>query len=69
MIPFQVITIQSIAFLKEQQTHQRTGPAKELLLSAKELKTQHGVVQQLSESCVIASRTAFTQGLLRDSAI
>lgn len=44
MIPFQVITIQSIAFLKEQQTHQRTGSAKELLLSAKEPKTLHGVV-------------------------
>lgn len=66
MIPFQVITIQSIAFLKEQQNHRRSSRG--VASFVEDPKTQHGIVKQLS-GCVslTASRIAFFQELLHAS--
>lgn len=64
MIPFQVITIQSIAFLKEQQNHRRSSRG--ILL----LRIQKHSVALLNNSVGVslaASRLAFFQELLHAS--
>lgn len=65
MIPFQVITIQSIAFLKEQQNHGGAPEASLLLLRIQ--KSSMALLNSSVGVSLTASRIAFFQELLHAS--
>lgn len=65
MIPFQVITIQSIAFLKEQQNHGGAPEASLLLLRIQKSSTV--LLNNSVGVSLTASRIAFFQELLHAS--